>query len=396
MMDFRYPPETEAFRKEVREFLSENVTPEYLEERRTMDVSFDGHGPATQAFVDKLIERAYLIQHWPKEYGGAGRSFLDMAVFSEEMARAGATTNVLGLVGYNIVAPALMHFGTAEQKRTFLPKIASGEWIFCQMFTEPGAGSDLAALSTTALRDGDEYVVNGSKTFTTRAHLATHGYLLARTEPQAPRHRGVSLFVLKMDTPGVDVRPLRLVDGSRHNSVYMEDVRLPASALVGEENRGWYHAMVSFDFERAGLLGFVLERERNMQAVLDYARATQQGGQSISKAPHIRPRLVEAYRDAKVQRALALRVVDQRAHGRVPNAESSELSLQAKQGQGRLAELAGLVYGSYVQLLPDTHRAIPDGLGIRTWWVLPGRHAGGTAEIQQNIIAQRGLGLPRS
>ncbi|MCL6649372.1 MAG: acyl-CoA dehydrogenase family protein, partial [Chloroflexi bacterium] len=177
-MDFAYPPEAEAFRQEVRAFLQEAVTPEYLEEQRTMMVDRDGHGPATAAFVAKLRERGYLTLHWPKEYGGQGRSIVEQAIFAEEMARAGASTYIIGSVGLNMVAPALMHYGSEEQKRAILPRIASGEINFCQMFTEPDAGSDLASLRTTAIRDGDEYVVNGTKVFITWAFLANYGYLL--------------------------------------------------------------------------------------------------------------------------------------------------------------------------------------------------------------------------
>jgi alkylation response protein AidB-like acyl-CoA dehydrogenase len=193
-MDFRYPPETESFRAEVRAFLQEAVTSEYVEEQRTLRTDHHGHGPATQRFVDQLREKGWLTLHWPKPYGGQGRSIFEQAVFAEEVARAGASTYIIGHVGLTMVAPALMVYGSEEQKREILPKIARGEVNFCQMFTEPNAGSDLASLQTAAVRDGDDYILNGSKIFITWAHLATHGYLLARTDPDAPKHRGLSLF----------------------------------------------------------------------------------------------------------------------------------------------------------------------------------------------------------
>lgn len=393
-MDFRYPPEAEAFRQEVRGFLKDAITPEYLEERRAMNAEFDGDGPATRVFVKKLMERGYLTQHWPKEYGGQSRSFLDRVILHEEIARAGATMSTLGGVGINIVAPALMHFGSEKQKTEILPKIARGEWIFCQMFTEPGAGSDLANLSTTAIRDGDDYVVNGTKAFTTRAHLASHGYLLARTDPAATRHHGISLFVLEMDTPGVDVRPLMLAEGSRHNLVYLENVRIPASGMIGEEHRGWYHAMISFDFERAaGSQTFTIGREREVNRILDYARSTVRKGKPLGKNPEVRKRLVRAYRDVRVGRALGQRIIDLHANGRIANSEASELSLFEKEAQGRLSETSALIYGSYGQLYQDTPNAVEGG--ARSWWRLAGRHAAGTIEIQRNVVAQRGLGLPR-
>jgi alkylation response protein AidB-like acyl-CoA dehydrogenase len=392
-LDFHYPPKAEEFRNEVRAFLDQAVTPEYLEERRTMVIDFDGHGPATQKFVDQLYERGYLTMHWPKEYGGQDRPFLDRTVFVEEMARAGATTNTLGLVGLNIVAPALMHYGTEEQKRTFLPRIATGEWIFCQLFTEPEAGSDLANLKTTAIRDGDVFIVNGTKTFTTRAHMSDHGYLLARTDLGAERHRGMSLFIVDMKTPGMDVRPMILANKSRHNMVYMENVQVPASSMLGELNRGWYHAMVSFDFERSGALAFVIERERVLKGLIEYAKTTNRRGKPLGKEPAIRKKLVEAVRDVRVGRALGTQVIDLYGNNRVPNVESSQLNMQQKDSAGRFAETEALVYGSYGQLEKETYQSI-DG-AARGWWQLAGRHSAGTVEIQRNVIAQRGLGLPR-
>jgi alkylation response protein AidB-like acyl-CoA dehydrogenase len=262
------------------------------------------------------------------------------------------------------------------------------------MFTEPGAGSDLANLSTTAIRDGDDYIVNGTKVFTSRAHLSTHGYLLARTDPTSTRHRGISLFVLEMSSPGIDVRPLMLAEGSRHNFVFMENVRVPASNMVGEEHRGWYHAMVSFDFERAaGSQTFTIGREREVNRLLEYAKTTVRRGKPLGENPEIRKQLVRAYRDVRVGRALGRRIIDLHANGRIANSEASELSMFEREAQGRLSETAALVYGSYGQLNQDTPHGV-DG-GTRSWWRLAGRHAAGTIEIQRNVIAQRGLGLPR-
>jgi alkylation response protein AidB-like acyl-CoA dehydrogenase len=393
-MDFRYPPDIEAFREEVRAFLEEAVTPEYLEEQRTLRTDHHGHGPATQRFVDQLREKGWLTLHWPKQYGGQGRSIFEQAVFAEEVARAGASTYVIGHVGLTMAGAALMVYGSEEQKQQILPKIASGEVNFCQMFTEPGAGSDLASLQTTAIRDGDDYVLNGSKIFITWAHLATHGYLLARTDPQAPKHRGLSLFVLDLKSPGVDVRPLTLVTGYRHNFVYLNNVRIPRSALIGEENRGWYHAAVTLDFERAGI-GNITRFEQEINRLLDYARTTSRRSARISEDPTIRVRLIEAFRDARLTRLLAARVLDIQANGRVANTEASESALHHRETMGRIAETKALVYGMAGQIERGSPYAVADGDGVESWWMLVGRHGGGTMEIQKNIIAQRGLGLPR-
>ncbi|MFN8535051.1 MAG: acyl-CoA dehydrogenase family protein [Dehalococcoidia bacterium] len=393
-MDFNYPAETESFRQEIRDFLNEVVTPEYLEEQRTISVDRDGHGPATQTFVDKLRERGYLTLHWPKEYGGQGRPVFEQAVFAEEMARAGATNYIVGSVGLNMVAPALMHYGSEEQKRDILPKIASGEINFAQVFTEPEAGSDLAGLKTTAVRDGDEFVVNGTKVFITWAFHASHGYLLARTDQAAPKHRGLSLFMLDMKAPGVDIHPLHLIDGGRHGLIYLENVRIPRSMLIGEENRGWYHAAITLDFERAGMFG-VTRNIEDIKRLLDFARKTERNGDRLSADPTIRKGLITAYRDARITRALAQRVLDIQGNGRVANSEASELSLHSRLATGRTAETKALVYGMYGQLYQDTPYSVEDGDGVTSWWRLAGRHAAGTIEIQKNIIAQRGLGMPR-
>lgn len=395
-MDFQNSPAEEAFRKEVRAFLKEAVTPEYLEERRTQLIDDVGHGPATARFVAQLQARGWLTLHWPTEYGGQGRSLSEQAIFAEEIVRAGGSIYLVGSVGLNTVAPALMVYGSEEQKRTILPRVASGEILFCQLFTEPTGGSDLAALTTQAVRDGDSYIVNGTKIFTTKAHLATHGYLLARTDSAAPKHRGLSLFVLEMNSPGIEIRPLPLIDGIRHNMVHFTDVRIPHSGLLGEENRGWYHAAVTLDYERAGAIGRSTEREQELDGLMEYARNARQLGQRLSSRPAIRSKLVSVYRDVRIVRALGLRNVDIRARGLVPNAEASEWSLFDRELRGRLAEAKALVYGMAGQLIRDTPYAVDDGEGVKSWWVLAARHGGGTMEIQKNVIAQRGLGLPRS
>jgi alkylation response protein AidB-like acyl-CoA dehydrogenase len=393
-MDFRYPPEAETFREEVRAFLKVSVTPEYLEEQRTMMVTRDGHGPATQRFVDQLRERGWLTLHWPVEYGGQGRSIFEQAVFNEEIAKAGASTYIVGSVGYNMVAPALMVYGSEEQKRQILPQIANGQVKFAQVFSEPNAGSDLASLTTRAVSDGDDYVVNGTKMFISWAHLATHGYLLARTDSEAAKHRGLSLFMLDMKAPGVEIRPLYTINGGKQALIHLDNVRVPKSAMIGEENRGWYHAAVTLDFERAGL-DRITRAEYDVESLLDYARKTQRLGGPISSDPSIRRRLVQTYRDVRISRALGIRVLDLQARGKVANTEASEGSLHGREVTGRLGETKALIYGMYSQLIRDSPYAQNNGDGVESWWLLAGRHAAGTMEIQKNVIAQRGLGLPR-
>jgi len=393
-MDFRFPPEAETFRQEVRAFFKENVTPEYLEEQRTRHTDFEGHGPATEVFVGKMREKGYLTLAWPKEYGGQNRSIFEQAVFHEEMAKAGANDWIVGHVGLTMAGPAMMVVGTEEQKREFLPKIVACEMNFCQLFTEPEAGSDLASLTTSAVKDGDDYIVNGTKIFTTWAFVSTHGFLLARTDPTAAKHRGISVFVLDMKSPGVEIRKLPLVSGSTHGMVHFDNVRIPRKNLIGEENRGWYHAMVTFSYERAGM-DQITRGEDNLNALLNYCRTTIRGGRPISANPVIRARLITAFRNARLGRNLGMRVLDSQAKGLVAGTEANQSSLHAREAGGFLAETKSMVYGMYGQLLADTPYTQNKGDGAQSWWTLAGRHAAGTIEIQKNIIAQRGLGLPR-
>jgi alkylation response protein AidB-like acyl-CoA dehydrogenase len=393
-MDYRYPPEAEAFRQEVRGFLESIVDEEYRHEQRTRHADSDGHGPATHRFVEALRERGYWTMHWPKEYGGQGRSVYEQAVFAEELARVGGSTWIVGHVGLSMAGPALMLFGSDEQKRDLLPKIADGTVNFCQMFTEPEAGSDLAALRTTAIRDGDDYVINGSKVFTTWAKVSTHAYLLARTDPQSERHRGLSLLLMDMNSPGIEVRDLPLVNGSIHGLIHLDNVRVPRSNLIGEENRGWYHAMTTFAFERAGL-EFLAGQAAAVEGLLAYARAHEHAGRPLSVDPEVRRHLLTSYRDARIARGLSLKVIDLQERGEVAGAEPSIASLWSRESAGRIAEAKAAVYGMRGQLTVDSPYTAAQGDGARSWWGLAGRHAGGSIEIQKNIIAQRGLGMPR-
>jgi alkylation response protein AidB-like acyl-CoA dehydrogenase len=393
-MDFRYPPEAEAFRAEVRAFLDCHVTAAYRREMKSRHVDAEGHGRGTKPFVEALRASGYLTMSWPKEYGGQARGIFEQAVFAEEMARAGASTWLVGHVGYAMVGPALMHFGTPAQKAEILPRIADGTMHFCQMFSEPEAGSDLANLSTRAIADGDDYVVTGDKMFITWARVATHGYLLARTDPASERHRGLSLFLLDMRAPGIEVRPLPLVSGSTHGLVHFQDVRIPRANLIGELHRGWYHAMATFAYERAGL-EFLARTSADVERLLAYARKAKRGGTPVTTQPHIRKGLVEAYRDGRIARGLALKVIDLQDKGKLDGAEPSLANLWTRTAWGRIAETKAKVYGMYGQLAYRSPLDETEGDGIKTWWQLAGRHEGGTLHIQRNIVAQRALGLPR-
>ena len=232
------------FEKQVRRFVDEHLTPELREEVEREQYAI---GPLGKQFVRLMGRQGWLGIGWPREYGGQGRGAIEQWLFLEEMAAENLPTSGLTL---NSVGPTLMRVGSERSKAQYLPKILNGEIEFAVGYTEPNAGSDLASLQTRAVREGDSYVINGQKIYTSAAHHSTHIWLLARTDPKAPKHQGISIFIVPIDAPGVTIRPLATMGSERSNEVFFEDVRIPAGNLVGEENRGWYYVAMALDFER--------------------------------------------------------------------------------------------------------------------------------------------------
>jgi alkylation response protein AidB-like acyl-CoA dehydrogenase len=384
-MELRFPPEEEAFREEVRAFLREEL-PEERPDR------FDGW-QFHRAFVKKLAERGWLTLAWPQEWGGAGASHLRQLVFNEEMAYADAPATDLGA---DRVGPTIMLHGTDAQKQKFLPEIARGDAVWCQGFSEPGSGSDLASLQTRAVEDGDTFVINGSKIWTSLAHFAQWMILLARTDPDAPKHRGISFFLLDMKTPGIKIQPLVDMLG-RHtfNQVFFDDVRVPRDAMVGEMNRGWYVATTTLDFERSGIQR-VIGTMRTLEALVAFASEHLRGGMSRAAYAPVRHRLADRAIEFEVGRMLAYRVGWLQSQGRVPNYEASVSKMYGSELAQRLAGTGMELLGMGGQLTPGSE-----------WAPLKGRIealylnaaaltiAAGTSEINRGIIATRGLGLPR-
>ncbi|MXY36675.1 MAG: acyl-CoA dehydrogenase, partial [Dehalococcoidia bacterium] len=245
-MEFRFSEQALAFEREVDDFLAVEWSPEV---RRRIDASPDRYAMERE-FRRKLADKGWLTMSWPREYGGQERSYEEQYLFQEALNYVGAPG---ATVGVQQVGPTLMTYGTDEQKAAFLPRIAQGEIDFALGYTEPDAGTDLASLQLRAVRDGDDYVLNGIKRFTSAAHRAEYVWLAARTDPSAPKHRGISMFLVDLQTPGITVKPIWTMSGIRTNEVYWEDVRVPADALVGEENRGWYYAAHALDFERVSI-----------------------------------------------------------------------------------------------------------------------------------------------
>ncbi|HLZ71140.1 MAG TPA: acyl-CoA dehydrogenase family protein [Dehalococcoidia bacterium] len=392
-MDFSFSPAQNRFRQEVRDFLREHL-PAGFNVRNDREALSNEEFAFSQRFAQKLAAKGWLTMSWPQAYGGRAADPMDQLVYNEEMGYSGAP---LGFgFGTNLVGPTLMVHGTEEQRRAHLPPIARAEVFWCQGFSEPGAGSDLAGLQTRAVRDGDEYVVNGQKIWTSEGHQADWMILLARTDVEAPKHKGISYFLVDMKTPGIQVRPLvNLMNSHAFNEVFFDNVRVPRQNLVGEENRGWYVATTTLDFERSGITRVMLSL-RIFEDVVAFVREAASRGEAWAQAPGVKHRLADLRVAFEIARMLARRVAWQQSKGIIPNYESSMAKLFSSELNQRFCEAAINLLGPGGQLEPASKWAPLQGRIERAYEAaLSYKIAGGTSEIQRNVIATRGLGLPR-
>ncbi len=393
-MEFCFSPQEEAFGQEVRDWLQENLPDNWQEDRFTRDRDEEAWN-VYRDFARRLARKRWVAPHWPAAYGGLGLSVLQQLIFNEEMAYHNAPTGY-SAIGVGWVGPTIIIYGTEEQKRKHLGGITSAGTMWCQGFSEPNAGSDLASLQTRAVRDGDDYVINGQKIWTSGAHYADWMILLARTDPEAPKHKGISYFLVDMKTPGITTRPLiDMMDNHGFNEVYFENVRVPKDCLLGEENRGWYMATTTLDFERSSIGGAAGAR-RWLEDLVSYARETKRNGRCLAEEVPVRLRLSECGVEAEMGRLLSLRVASMQARGLVPNYEASVAKLFNTDMQFRLAKSGLEIMGLYGQLEPQSKWVPLRGRFERQYlWQTGIIVGGGTPEIQRNIIAMRGLGLPR-
>ena len=390
-MDYNFSPEDIAFREEVSAFVEQEL-PKGWDDVHDVRESPELY-QAQQDFKKKLAAKNWFAMAWPTEYGGQSASIFRQMMFSEVTARYGAPAGGQGVAW---VGPAILIYGTEEQKKNYLPKITSAEIDFCTLYTEPGAGSDLASLTTSAVRDGDEYVISGHKIFNGGADLADYGWLAARTDPDLPKHRGISLFVVDMKTPGITIRPMTtMADTDFLQEVYFEDVRIPAASLVGEENRGWYQMAVSLDFERSGV-GKVSEAERVLQEMVGYAKTTTWKGKPLSGDPSVRSKLNQMAIDVEVARYLSYQVASLQDRGVPFSHQASVAKVYGTELSLRVYNVGLQVMGLHGQLRKNSKHAPFNGRYsfeyLNSWGSMFGA---GTSEIQRNIIATRGLGLPR-
>jgi alkylation response protein AidB-like acyl-CoA dehydrogenase len=385
-MRFHDTPETAAFRTEVRDWIFNDLT----EAERGSGGMFSERDPDISASVrKKLVKRGWIAPAWPKEYGGMGATIRQQAVFNEELAYH----RIPGpdFIGINYVGPTLMLFGTEEQKQRFIPRILSGEDSWCQGYSEPGSGSDLASLQTRAVLDGDNFVINGQKIWTSGAHRANWVFMLARTDPEAPKHRGISYILAPMNSTGLEVRPLVNMAGAHEfNEVFFQDVTVPKDNLVGELNRGWYVGMATLDFERSAI-GSVASTRRDMEDLVAYMR---ESGKDIQSSA--RNELADRTIEAEVVRMLSLRIVWMQESGQVPNQEASMAKLFTTELNQRTARTAIKLLGMGGQGYAANGAETMPGRWIYTYLrSVANTIEGGSSEIQRNIIATRGLGLPR-
>ena len=395
-MDLNYTEEERAFRDEVRAFLEEKLPKATADKvRRGQELTKED----MESWHAILNERGWLAPNWPAEWGGCEWDAVQKHIFEEEAARASAPRVIP--FGLSMLAPVLMKFGTEEQKRHFLPRILSGEDWWCQGYSEPGAGSDLASLKTRVVREGDHYIVNGQKTLTTLGQYADWIFCLVRTDPDVKQQEGISFLLIDMNSPGIEVRPIILLDGVHEvNEVFFDNVRVPVENLVGEENKGWTYAKYLLTHERTNIAG-VGASQAGLDTVKRMARAEMQGGRPLIANPHFAARLAQAEIDLKALATTNLRVVSQTAKGGAPGLEASMLKVKGTIIRQEINDLARRAAGPYAMPFPseavegDNDPIGPDYAGKTASQYFNNRKLsifGGSNEIQRGIIAKVSLG----
>lgn len=392
-MDLSYTDEERAFREEVRQFLAEKLPKELSEKvRRGRELTKDDH----ERWHAILNDQGWLATNWPKEFGGAAWNAVQRHIFEEEAAAHHAPRIVP--FGLSMLAPVLQKFGSKEQQDYWLPRILSGEDWWCQGYSEPGAGSDLASLKTTAVKDGDHYIVNGQKTWTTLGQHANMIFCLVRTDKDVKQQEGISFLLIDMDTPGITVRPIILLDGGAEvNEVFFDDVKVPAENLVGEENKGWTYAKYLLTHERTNIAGVGFS-QAGLAAVKRIAKSEMAGGRPLIENPHFAARVAQAEIDLMAMATTNLRIISKAAAGQAPGVESSMLKVKGTIIRQEINDLARRAAGVYAmpfasEAVAGSNDALPDPneAGPVAAQYFNNRKLsifGGSNEIQRQIIAK--------
>ena len=390
-MEFKFTAEDEEFRTELRAFMKTELPDPWEGAGRYPE---DDDWDLNRVIRQKMAEKGWLTMHWPEEYGGQNASPVKSAIYNEEIAYMRAPGR--DIFGVRMLGPTLMIHGSEEQKKTHLPSVAKGEIQWCQGYSEPESGSALASLSTRAVRDGDELVINGAKVWTTMAHRADWIMLLTRTDPDAPKHRGISFVLVDMKSPGVSVRPIiNMAGGHEFNQVTFDDVRVPRANVVGDEDRGWYVAVTLLDFERSGI-DYSASARRLLDDTKEFATETKRNGVPLIEIPWVRTLMADRYIDCEVARLMAYNVAYMQSQDLIPTKEASMSKVFGSEVVQRVTEAALDILGMYGTLGREDKWAPLNGRVQENWMnAFAGTIAAGTSEIQRNIIAGRGLGLPR-
>ena len=399
-MDFGYTTEQEDLRQQVRKFIDENVSQGLLDEMEAGEEG--GRGPEYRDLVKKVADKGWIGISWPKEYGGQSGSRIDQYIVEEEFMRRG-----IGVGGAGSGAPAILAAGTEEQKEYFIPGMIRGEIIFALGFTEPQAGADLAGLQCRAVRDGDDFVINGQKMYTSAAHYASHIYMMCRTDPDAPRHRGISIFLVPMDTPGITVRPLWTIQSDppappgttygmpRTNETFFENVRVPASCMLGEENGGWYVGAMGLNLDRVGARRYLISVRRD-EDIVNWVKENDFNGYSPAENPAVRDKIAEMWTEAQVCRLMTMRSMSLVNRGGNFTYEGSAEKVWAPEHGVKTTEAISQMLGPYAQLLSNSEDNIEDGLFAHN--LMGSFQSGinhGSVQIMRDQMARRGLGMPR-
>ena len=395
-MDFRYTPEQETFRSDLRGWLAANLSPDLCvddakDERITPDKeTFD----LRRAWQRTMYDAGWVGTAWPQEYGGRGATLLEQVIFEEEYTRARAPV-LPGNSGISLCGPTLMQWGTPAQKERFLQRTLSGETIWCQGYSEPGAGSDLASLQTKAADMGDHFIVNGQKVWTSGAQYADWIFMLVRTDPDAPKHKGISYILVDKSTPGITVRPLVLLTGHAHfNEVFFEDVKVPKENLVGEKNEGWKVTVTTLAYERAG--AGVSNHDDQIMRLVALAKDVPIDGRPAWEQAWVRQKLVQLKTDSESLKYTRMRGITRMLKGQPPGPEGSMLKLCGSELGVRIATFATELLGAHTMVnepsesVPDAPRWFNRMLSARQYTI-----SAGTSEIQRNIMGERVLGLPK-
>ncbi len=397
-MDFRFTPEEEALRKEFDDFYREemkNAPPEWgtsMEAMFGLDACWDFH----KKMAKKLAAKDWLSRPWPKEYGGQDASLIEQFIFSDVQGyHRGAGVDPWGM---SMLAPTLLFGGSDEQKKEHLPYIARAERFWTQLWSEPGAGSDLASLTTRAVRQGDNYIVNGQKIWTSGAHRADWGFMLARTDPNSKRSRGLSFFLVDMKSPGITIRPILSLEGSHlFNEVFFDDVHIPARNLVGEENQGWITSQMTSNFERSMIMIFSFLK-RELEELVEFCQETKKDGKPLAQDPFVRHRLAQLAIDIESGRAYAYFVVWNQIKGGliVAGSYAAAAKVMATELNQRFFYTGCQILGLYSQVGESRWAPMQGKFEKEYQQCVSLNMGGGTSEVMRNLVCSLGLGLPRS